>query len=59
MLIIYLFKLGLTPGKCEKPLQGIELQEKEKDENNTRKLFSKNLKIKRSLLSLNVKLFRS
>ena len=50
--------LGFTPCKTEQLLKGMELQEKEEKNKNTGKLL-KEPKIKRCLLTLNLKPFRS
>ena len=56
----HFFKLGFTPCKVEQSLLGMELQEKDgKDKNHRGKLYRKDPKKKRFLLTLGLKPFRS
>ena len=47
-IFLFFFELGFTPCKAEKPLQGMELQEKEAQKRleHTGNLFRKNLQLK-------------
>ena len=47
-MLLFFFKLGFTPSKAEKPLRGMEVQEKkaQKRFQDTENLFRKNLQLK-------------